>query len=66
MVLPALTLVGALMESAVLWHSDEVALVFGAEMPAKAIVATASARIPIVSAFLLFLLRRTASPAASS
>jgi hypothetical protein len=60
---PALTLVAALIESAVLWQSDVVALVLGAVMPATAITATAAARmpiVPIVSAFLMVLLRRPA------
>ena len=61
MLFPALTLAGAEIESVVLWQSDVVAFVFGAEMPANAMTATATARMPMVSAFLMVLLRRPAS-----
>jgi hypothetical protein len=62
MLVPALALVGAAIESVLLWHSDEVAFVFGAETPANAMTATATARMPIVSAFIV-LLRRPADRA---
>ena len=65
--LPDLTLVGALIESVVLWQREVVALVFGAVMPANAITATATARmpmVPMVSTFLMLLLRRPADRAA--
>jgi hypothetical protein len=57
---PALTLVGDLMESVVLWHKDAVALVLGAVKPVNAITPTAATRMPIVSAFVAHLLRRPA------
>jgi hypothetical protein len=65
--LPDLTLVGAVIESAVLWQRELVAFVFGAVMPANAMTATATAStpmVPMVSVFLMLLLRRTADHAA--
>jgi hypothetical protein len=64
---PDFTLAGAEIESVLLWHSDEVASVFGAVMPANAITATATARmpmVPMVSVFLMVLPRRPADRAA--
>jgi hypothetical protein len=64
MVFPALTLEGTEIVRVLLWHSDEVAPDFGAVTAANAITATANARTPIVSAFLIILLRRATGPAA--